>query len=53
MLKTGNTSIDRINPKLGYVEGNIQIISHKANRMKSNASVEELKLFARWVEENL
>lgn len=35
-------SIDRIDPKLGYVPGNVWVISHRANRIKSNASAEEL-----------
>jgi hypothetical protein len=42
-------SIDRIIPMLGYVKGNIQVISWQANTMKNNASVEELKNFATWV----
>jgi hypothetical protein len=37
-------SIDRIDPSRGYVKGNVWIISHKANRIKNNASHEELKL---------
>jgi hypothetical protein len=35
-------SIDRKNPALGYVPGNVWIISHRANRIKSDASSEEL-----------
>ena len=39
-------SIDRITPSLGYVPGNVEVISRKANMMKSDASVEELLEFA-------
>lgn len=42
-------SLDRIIPELGYVKNNVQIISHKANTMKSNATIAELLLFADWV----
>jgi hypothetical protein len=37
-------SLDRINPKRGYVAGNIRIICNRANRIKSDATVDELKL---------
>ena len=37
-------SIDRIIPSLGYVRGNIWVISDKANRIKNNATLKELEL---------
>jgi hypothetical protein len=42
-----NTSLDRINPALGYVKGNIEVISRKANSMKNMATVDELRTFAK------
>jgi len=43
-LFPNSPSLDRIDPSKGYVKGNVWIISHKANTIKSNASHEELKL---------
>lgn len=39
-------SLDRIIPELGYVRGNVVVVSNKANRMKSNGTAEELRLLA-------
>jgi len=44
-----NASIDRIDPLKGYTKDNVQIISRKANTMKSNASMEELISFSKYV----
>lgn len=44
-------SLDRIDPERGYVKGNVWIISHRANTIKSNATHEELKLVTKAVGE--
>lgn len=36
-------SVDRIDPSKGYTKDNIWVISHKANRIKNNATIQELK----------
>lgn len=46
-------SIDRLIPNLGYTKGNIWIISNRANRIKSDATLEELKLLVKNLEESL
>jgi hypothetical protein len=43
-------TLDRIIPDLGYVPGNIRVISYKANRMRSNATLQELKALVAWLE---
>lgn len=46
-------AIDRIHPKKGYVKGNVAVISSKANRMKQDATIEELEAIVRYIEEHL
>ena len=47
--RDNSPSLDRIDPSKGYEDGNIQVISHKANSMKFTASKEELIKFADWI----
>ncbi|ARB06144.1 endonuclease [Dinoroseobacter phage vB_DshS-R5C] len=44
-------SIDRIDSSKGYVRGNIVVVSFKANRIKSNASADEVLKVGRFYKE--
>lgn len=37
-------SLDRIRPELGYVKGNVRVISHRANALLMNSTLEEARL---------
>ena len=40
--------MDRIDPKKGYVEGNVVWVSNKANTIKSDSSIEEMEKVLLW-----
>ena len=44
------TSLDRLIPEKGYVKGNIMVMTNKANRMKSNATKEEVAKLLKFME---
>ena len=46
-------SIDKIVPEKGYTQGNIQIISLKANQMKNDATNAELLKFSQYIQRNI
>ena len=49
MANGASPSVDRTNPKLGYVKGNIAVISNRANTIKSDATVEEIERVLQYV----
>lgn len=57
ILQKGNSkridaspSLDRIIPQLGYVPGNVEVISWRANRIKNDATPTELRTIAERLE---
>jgi hypothetical protein len=42
-------TVDRINPRLGYVKGNVGLICMRCNRIKNNATLKELRLIRRYM----
>lgn len=53
MATDNSPSVDRIRSNEGYIKGNIIIISHRANTIKNNATVEELYKIAKFYEQLL
>jgi hypothetical protein len=50
--KDSSPSVDKIKPELGYVKGNIQIISFRANMLKNNCKIKELELVIEYMKKN-
>lgn len=46
-FQSNSPSLDKIVPELGYVKGNVVVISMKANIMKANATIDELIKFSK------
>lgn len=46
-------SLDRIIPEMGYTKGNIVVVSHRVNCIKTNATVDELKAIADFYKRNI
>lgn len=51
--QTANSpSVDRVNTKKGYVKDNVRIISNKANALKSDMSIEDIRRLYKYITEN-
>lgn len=49
LVSSNSPTLDRFIPEKGYVKNNINIISHKANTIKSDATVEEIEKVLNWM----
>jgi hypothetical protein len=48
VMSNNSPSLDRFDPNGGYVKGNVVVISMRANRLKMNASPDELMAIAKY-----
>ena len=48
--RDSSPSLDRVIPELGYVPGNIAVISHLANRIKNTGTAAEHRKIADWMD---
>lgn len=44
-----SASLDRLKPALGYVRGNLAVISWLANRIKTNATADQILAVGKWL----
>lgn len=51
--RDNSPSLDRIIPELGYIPGNVAVISFRANRIKNEGSFGEHRKIADWMESQL
>lgn len=46
-------SLDKINPRLGYVKGNILVVSFRANSIKKDSTLEEMRMLLTFYENKI
>jgi hypothetical protein len=49
--RDSTASLDRIVPELGYVPGNVAVVSWRANLLKNNGTADEHQRIAAWMRE--
>lgn len=47
--RDSSPSLDRIIPEMGYVPGNVAVISQRANQIKNSGTADEHDMIARWI----
>src|SRR5262249_53413260 len=47
--KENSATLDRIIPSKGYVRGNVVVVSWRANHLKNNATPDEIRRLAEWI----
>lgn len=50
-MADNSPSLDRFKPELGYVKGNIHVISTRANRIKNDATYNEIRKLFYWMDD--
>ena len=50
--QNNSASFDKVIPHLGYVKGNVKIISHRANWLKQDSTIEQLENIIRYMKEH-
>jgi len=51
-ISNNTPSLDRVIPAKGYTKDNVRVISMRANRLKNNASVEELEKILQYMKDH-
>lgn len=53
LVGENSPTLDKLIPSMGYIPGNVTVISFKANTAKSNLNLDELRLLVEWLEGKL
>lgn len=51
--ENASPTVDKIIPELGYIKGNIIALCYRCNRLKSDATPEELEMIAKFMREQI
>ncbi len=49
-VKDDSPTLDRVDNRLGYIKGNVRVISYKANRLKNSLTEQDLKRMLNYIQ---